>query len=112
MKFIKIGIIFIIFGLASHIIIPKEKWDKYHEPFKDVCKENILASNEIQVHTVESVLPAAYFEEPPFPVRIKEHSMITTVVHKCVQKACEPEEQVEVEPQVAMVKDLVTENID
>ena len=24
-------------SFVDHINIPKEKWNKYHEPFKDVC---------------------------------------------------------------------------
>ena len=48
-------------SFATHINIPREKLKKYHEPFKDVCKKDMLANNEIQVHTVESVLPVAHF---------------------------------------------------
>ena len=38
--------------------------------------------------------------------------MVTTVFNKSGQNTYEPEEQIEIEPQVAMVKDLVTENVD
>src|SRR5664279_4536367 len=31
-------------SFASHINIPKEKWNTYHEPFNDVCKENVIAN--------------------------------------------------------------------
>ena len=53
---------------ASHVSIPKVKWDKYHEPFKDNKKEKQLSSNEVLVHTVDPILPAVHFEKPPFPV--------------------------------------------
>ena len=55
-------------SFSTHINIPKEKWNKYHEPFKDVCKKDMLANNEIPVHTIESVLPAIHFEKPLFPI--------------------------------------------
>ena len=42
-------------SFADHINIPKEKWNKYHEPFKDACKKDVLVSNDIPVHKVESV---------------------------------------------------------
>ena len=59
-------------SFADHINIPKEKWNKYHEPFKDVCEKDVLVSNDAPVHMVESVLPVVHFEKPPFPTGIKE----------------------------------------
>ena len=29
-------------SFAAHVDLPKEKWFKYHEPIKDVCKEPTL----------------------------------------------------------------------
>ena len=49
---------------------------------------------------------------PPFPVKIREHSFVTNVVSKSDRRANIPEEKIKVDPQVALVKDLVTENID
>ena len=74
-------------SFANHINIPKENWTKYHEPFKDVCKKDMLANNEIQVYTVGSVLPAVHFDKPPFPARIREHSTIASVVNKSERKS-------------------------
>ena len=52
------------------------------------------------------------FKNPPFPVRIKEHAKVSTVVNKSYIRAPKPDEQIKVEPSVAMVKDLLEENID
>ena len=38
---------------ASHVSIPKVKWDKYHEPYKDNIKEKQFSNNEIVVNTVD-----------------------------------------------------------
>ncbi|KAK1609515.1 hypothetical protein QYE76_033188 [Lolium multiflorum] len=43
---------------------------------------------------------------------MKEYSVITSVVNKSAKKPIEPEEQIKVEPAVAIVKDLVTENVE
>ena len=32
---------------ASHVSIPKVKWDKYHEPYKDDKKEKQFSNNAI-----------------------------------------------------------------
>ena len=34
------------------------------------------------VSHVDPIVPTAYIEKPPFPVRIKEHAKATTVVNK------------------------------
>ena len=51
-------------------------------------------------------------EDPPFPVRVKEHSFSTSIVNKSSRKVNKSKDQIVVEPTIAMVKDLVTENID
>ena len=48
----------------------------------------------------------------PFPVKVKQHSLIASVVNKSAKKPLEPDEQITVEPEVAIIKDLVTENVD
>ena len=48
----------------------------------------------------------------PFPAKIKEHSIIASVVNKSTKKVIEPDEQIIVEPIVAIVKDLVSENVE
>ena len=57
-------------------------------------------------------MPTAYIEKPPFPIRIKEHAKVSTVVRKSNIRAPKPDEQIKVEPSVGMVKDLLVENID
>ena len=51
----------------------------------------------------------AYIEKPPFPVRIKEHAKVSTVVRKSNIRAPKPPEQIKVEPSV---EDLLEENVD
>ena len=97
---------------AAHVDLPKENWFKYHEPIKDICKEPIIANTKVQSYAVNPVVPTAYIEKPPFSVRIKENSKATTVIHKSNIKAPKHSEQIKVEPSIAMVKDLLVENID
>ena len=35
---------------ASHINIPKENWNMYHEPFKDTCLETKIVTNDCNKH--------------------------------------------------------------
>ncbi|KAK1610058.1 hypothetical protein QYE76_033731 [Lolium multiflorum] len=44
--------------------------------------------------------------------KIKKSTVINSAVHKSEKKPIEPEEQIKVEPAVAIVKDLVTENVE
>ena len=56
-------------------------------------------------------MPTAYIEKP-FPVRIKEHAKVSTVVNKSNIRAPRPFEQIKVEHSIAMVKDLLVDNVD
>ena len=35
---------------ASHINVPKENWDIYHEPYKDTCMKNDIVVNDCKEH--------------------------------------------------------------
>src|SRR4051812_14853586 len=48
---------------------------------------------------------------PPFPSRIREHSFVTGIINKSERRTGEPEDQIRVDPQVAMVKDLATDDV-
>ena len=97
-------------AFASYLDVPKESCNKYHLPYKD--NTNSANIKNIEVHTVDRILPEPYIEKPPFPVKIREHSIIASVVNKSAKKALEPAEQIAVEPTIAIVKDLVTENVE
>ena len=92
---------------ASYLDVPKEEWNKYHVPYKD--NANSAPIKNIEVHTVDHILPEPYIEKIPFPVKVKQHSLIASVVNKSAKKALEPAKQIAVEPAIAIVKDLVTE---
>ncbi|KAK1680077.1 hypothetical protein QYE76_040925 [Lolium multiflorum] len=64
------------------------------------------------IETVDNVIPEAYIEKTPFPAKMKEYSVISSAVNKSEKKPKEPEEQIKIEPAVAIVKDLVTENVE
>jgi hypothetical protein len=57
-------------------------------------------------------LPEPYFEKAPFPAKVKEHSNLISVLNKSARKALEPDEQITVKSHVAIVKDLVTKNVE
>ena len=58
-------------SFATHVELPKEKWFKYHPLIKEEIKELVLVKEETILYNVDPVVPSAYIEKPPFPVRIK-----------------------------------------
>jgi hypothetical protein len=62
--------------------------------------------------TVDHVIPEAYIEKTHFPAKMKEYSVKSSAVNKSAKKPIEHEEQIKVEPAIAIVKDLVTENVE
>jgi hypothetical protein len=97
-------------AFAFYLDVPKKEWNKYHAPYKDTV--NCVPARNIKVCTVDRILPEPYFEKTPFPTKVKEHSMLTSVINKSAKKALEPDEQIAVKPAVAIVKDLVTINVE
>ncbi|KAK1651191.1 hypothetical protein QYE76_068996 [Lolium multiflorum] len=97
-------------AFASHYELPKKNFDKYHEPYKDKVDSSV--NKCVVIETVDHVIPEAYIEKTPFPAKMKEYSVISSAVNKSEKKPKEPEEQIKVEPAVAIVKDLVTENVE
>ena len=60
----------------------------------------------------DPIVPTSYVEKPHFPVRIKDHAKASTVVNKSNIRTPKPSKQIKVEPSIAMVKDLLVDNID
>ena len=67
---------------------------------------------ETILYNVDPVVPSAYIEKPPFLVRIKEHAKVSNLVNKSYIRTPKPDEQIKVEPSIAMVKDLLEEDMD
>ncbi|KAK1630251.1 hypothetical protein QYE76_004566 [Lolium multiflorum] len=97
-------------AFASHYELPKKNFDKYHEPYKDNVDSSV--NKCVVIETVDNVIPEVYIEKTPFPAKMKEYSVISSAVNKSEKKPKEPEEQIKIEPAVAIVKDLVTENVE
>jgi hypothetical protein len=97
-------------AFASYLDVLKKDWNKYHAPYKD--NVSCVPARITDVCTVDRILPEPYFDKTPFPAKVKEHSMLTSVLNKSAKKAVEPDEQITVKLAVAIVKDLVTKNVE
>ncbi|KAI5004740.1 hypothetical protein ZWY2020_031983 [Hordeum vulgare] len=70
-------------------------WFKYHPPLEvNVVKptpveEKVIAYND-------HVVPSAYIEKPPFPVRIKDHSKDSTLIRRGYIRTPTPPEQIRI----------------
>ena len=47
-------------AFASHINVPKGKWDIYHEPFKETCVESDIVIDECNKHAQTSESAISY----------------------------------------------------
>ena len=73
---------------------------------------HVLPVEEKIITYNDPIVPTTYVEKPPFHVRIKDHAKASTVVRKSNIRNYTPPEQVKVEPNIAIVKDLLSDNID
>ena len=92
-------------SFATHVDLPKGKWFKYNPPTEVKVVAPIIVEEKTITHN-DPIVPTTYVEKPPFPVRIKDHAKASTVVRKSNIKTYTPPEQVKVEPNIAIVKDL------
>jgi hypothetical protein len=53
-----------------------------------------------------------YLEKTPFPTKVKEHSTLVSVLKKSAKKVVEPDEQITIKSPLAIVKDLITKNVE
>jgi len=95
-------------SFATHVDLPKEKWFKYNPPIE----VKVVSPIKVEEKTItynDPVVPTSYIEKPPFPVRIKDHAKVSTVVRRSNTRTPTPPEQIKIEPSVAMVKDLLAD---
>ena len=82
-------------SFAAHIDLPKEKWFKYHPPIEVKVAAPIKVEEKTIIYN-DPIVPTAYVEKPPFPVRIKDHAKASTVVRKSNIRTYTPPEKVKV----------------
>jgi hypothetical protein len=97
-------------AFASYLDVPKKDWNKYHVPYKDTI--SCAPARTTEVCTVDRIFPELYLEKTPFPAKVKEHCTLISVLKKSVKKAVELDEQITIKSPVAIVKDLVTKNVE
>ena len=98
-------------SFPTHVDLPKEKWFKYNPPIEVKVVAPITVEEKIVTYS-DPIVPTTYVEKPPFPVRIKDHAKTSTVVRKSNTRTYTPPEQINVEPSIAMVKDLLHDDLD
>ena len=74
--------------------------------------EPVKVEEKTITYNVDPVFPTTYIGKPPFPVRIKDRAKTSTVVRKSNIRTYTPPEQVKVERNIGIVKDLLADNID
>ena len=98
-------------SFATHVDLPKDKWFKYNPPVEVKVVAPITVEDKTITYS-DPIVPTAYVEKPPFPVRIKDHAKASTVVRKSNTRTYTPPEQINVEPSIFMIKDLLDEDLD
>ena len=69
-------------SFATHVDLPKEKWFKYNPRAEVKVVAPIIVKEKTITYNVDPIVPTAYIEKPPFPIRIKDHAKASTVVRK------------------------------
>ena len=80
------------YGLDSEIVASFCESFAIHVdlPIKEEIKEPVKDKDDTIIYNVDPVVRTAYIEKPHFPVRIKEHAKVSTVVRKSNIRAPKP----------------------
>ena len=101
------------YGLDYEIVASFcESFATHVPPIKVKVVEPIKVEENTITYNADPIVPTAYIEKPPFPVRMKDHAKASIVVRKSNTRTPTPPEKIKVEPSIAMVKDLLVDNID
>ena len=76
-------------SFATHVDLPKEKCFKYNPPIELKVVEPIIVEEKTITYN-DPIVPTAYIEKPPFPVRIKKHAKASVVVRKSYTEQLHP----------------------
>jgi hypothetical protein len=91
---------------AGHIGVPKSGFEVYVEP----VKHSIVVPKVIKhVDQVSSINIKEYIETPPYPNKVKDNLLIV-VANKSKKRCFESYEQVDVDRQISVIKQLNEEN--
>ena len=100
-------------SFAAHVGLPKEKWFKFHPPIKDICEEPIIANTEILSSILLILLCLLLtLRNHIFLLGLKNMLRLQLWFIRVILKHLNPLQQIKVEPSIAMVKDLLVDNID
>ena len=83
-------------SFSTHVDLPKEKWFKYNPPTEVKVVAPIKVEENTITYNVDPIVPIAYIEKPPFPVRIKDHAKASTMVKKSNIRTPKPSEKIKV----------------
>ena len=93
-------------GFATHLCVPKSGVEVYIEP----VKQSIVVPKVIkQAKPVSSMMIEEYVEPLPFPNQVKENLLIA-VTNRSNRRCSQPYEQVDVNTQISVIKQLNEEN--
>ena len=72
------------------MLISPRRSGLYHPPIEVKVVEPIKVEERTITYNVDPVIPTAYIEKPPFPVRIKDHAQGSTVVLRVILEHLHP----------------------
>jgi hypothetical protein len=96
---------------AKHVALPKEGFIEYVKPMKypAIMPAGIHAPTASPVLSIKAAKTNDFVEVPPFPNKVQEN-LLTYILNKSARRKCTPYEQIEMKPEVSIIKELNEEN--
>jgi hypothetical protein len=101
----------VVKSFAKHVALPKEGLIEYVKPIKypTIMPTRIHAPNASPVLAIKAPETNDFVEAPPLPNKVQEN-LLTYILNKSARRKCTPYEQIEMKPEVSIIKELYEEN--
>jgi hypothetical protein len=92
---------------AKHISLPKVGFIEYVKPM--TYPAHVKVPEVSHVLAIKAAETNDFVETPPFPNKVLEN-LLTYISNKSAKRKCTPYEQIEMKPEVSIIKELNKEN--
>jgi hypothetical protein len=101
----------VVKSFDKHVALPKEGLLEYVKPIKyhAIMPARIHVPDASPVLAIKTAEANNFVEAPPFPNKVQEN-LLTYILNKSARRKCTPYEQIEMKPEVSIIKELNKEN--
>jgi hypothetical protein len=102
----------VVKSFAKHVALPKEGFIEYvkHMKYPAIMLARIHAPTASPILSIKAAKTNDFVESHPFPNKVRDN-LLTYISNKSARRKCTPYEQIEMKPEIFIIKELNEENL-